>query len=190
MLRVRISPETAEGIGLSAVVSQELPLHELLRNILGVTGKSPERIGDVLRRGSVVIGASRFRWQGLEADADSVIAALAAFPDSEPGRAFVADNCVEAIFREGVAAVPLAREAGLKRRFFKRQDFWTSFLNAIRAPEYVEYSYRESADLFRWRPDSQGVRTIHELAGLLAYSAVERKLRAMTFTAVDLLVKR
>ena len=119
-VRVRISPETAEGIGLSAVVSQQLPMQELLRNILGVTGKDPVRVAELLRRGSVVVGASRFRWEGFAADADQLTAALASFPNGEPDRPFNASNCVEAIFREGVAVIPLAREAGEKRRFLKR----------------------------------------------------------------------
>ncbi|HYO82720.1 MAG TPA: hypothetical protein VES20_15045 [Bryobacteraceae bacterium] len=189
-LRVRISPETAEAIGLSAVVAQDLSLSEMLSNILGITGKDPERIAGVLRRGGLVVGASRFRWEPCAVEASDVEPLLGAFPDSEPGRPFAAERCIEATFREGPAAVSLAREAGEKRRFLKRRDFWTELMQAVQNPAYVHYSYREKADLYRWKPGIAELRSLQDASALLAYSSLERRLRSMSFSSVDLLVRR
>src|SRR5215212_4987641 len=123
-VRVKLSSEAAEAISLTPVVVQELPVRDLVEHILGVTGKDETRIGELLLRGSLVSGASRFRWQGWEADCDAVHTLLATFPDPDPARAFAAGNCVRAVLRGGRQAIELAREAAARKGMFQRASFW------------------------------------------------------------------
>src|SRR5437016_7836197 len=123
-VRVKLSSEAAEAISLTPVVVQELAVRDLVEHILGVTGKDEARIGDLLLRGSLVSGASRFRWQGWEADRDAVRALLGTFPDPDPARPFVAANCVRAVLRGGRQAIELHREAAARKGMFQRASFW------------------------------------------------------------------
>ena len=56
------------SISITPVVVREMPLRELVEYMLGVTGKDEARIRELLLRGTLVSGASRFRWAGWEAD--------------------------------------------------------------------------------------------------------------------------
>src|ERR1035438_8165903 len=87
-VRVKLSSEEAGAISITPVVVQELPVRDLLEHLLGGTGKDVPRIREFLRRGTLVSGASRFRWAGWEADAESVMELLASFPDADPSRPF------------------------------------------------------------------------------------------------------
>ena len=62
-------------------------MRELVEHMLGVAGKDEPRIREMLLRGTLVSGASRFRWTGWEAEPESLRALLATFPDAEPGAA-------------------------------------------------------------------------------------------------------
>jgi hypothetical protein len=85
-VRVKLSSEAAESISLTPVVVQEMAIRDLVEHMLGVTGKDEARIRELLLRGSLVSGASRFRWAGWDQDAESLRALLAAFPDPDPTR--------------------------------------------------------------------------------------------------------
>ena len=71
-VRVKLSSEVAEAISITPVVLQELPVRELVEHLLGIAGKDESRIREILRRGTLVSGASRFRWAGWEADLESL----------------------------------------------------------------------------------------------------------------------
>ena len=83
-VRVKLSSEAAESISITPVVVQEMPVRELVEYMLGVTGKDEARIRELLLRGSLVSGASRFRWAGWEADLQNLRELLATFPGSRP----------------------------------------------------------------------------------------------------------
>src|SRR6202049_2349646 len=100
-VRVKLSSEAAEAISITPVLVQELPVRELVERMLGVTGKDQGRIRELLLRGTLVSGASRFRWQGWEPDLDSLREMLATFPNPEPDRPFAAERCLRAILRGG-----------------------------------------------------------------------------------------
>src|SRR5262249_5318842 len=100
-IRVKLSSEVAESISITRVVVQELPMRELIEHILGVVGKDESRIREILLRGTLVSGASRFRWPGWEADAESLRESLAAFPDADPSLPFAAARCIRATLRGG-----------------------------------------------------------------------------------------
>src|ERR1044071_1039171 len=100
-IRVKLSSEAAEGISITPVVAREMPLRELVEYLLGVTGKDEGRVRELLLRGTLVSGASRFRWAGWEADPESLRELLATFPDPDPARPFEAFRCMRANLRGG-----------------------------------------------------------------------------------------
>src|SRR5579872_3992610 len=100
-IRVKLSSEAAESIALTPVVVQEIAIRDLIEHMLGITGKNEARIRELLKRGTLVSGASRFRWTGWEADADGITEVLATFPDDDPTREFAAARCRRVILRGG-----------------------------------------------------------------------------------------
>src|ERR1039458_1467365 len=81
-VRVKLSSEAAESISLTAVVVQDMPLRELVEYMLGAIGKDEARLRQLLLRGSLVSGASRFRWTGWDAPLDDLRQLLATRPSS------------------------------------------------------------------------------------------------------------
>ena len=63
-IRVKLSSEAAEYVSITPVVVQEMPVRDLVEHMLGITGKDEARVRDLLLRGTLVSGASRFRWTG------------------------------------------------------------------------------------------------------------------------------
>ncbi len=114
-VRVKLSSEAAEGISITRVVVQELPVRDLVEHMLGITGKNELRIRELLLRGTLVSGASRFRWTGWEADLTALRELLSTFPGDDPARAFAAGQCVRAVLRGGRQIVHVPREAGARK---------------------------------------------------------------------------
>lgn len=189
-VRVKISSEHVESIGLSPVVSRDLPLEELVGHMLAVTGKDAARLREMLTRGSLVSGASRFRWSGLDVAEAEIAAFLNRFPESDPSIPFDASRCFQMVVHVASKQLAIERAAGEKRRLFRRRSFWGEVMALIDRPEYAEYSYRENADLYRWRPDSPGTVRLQEAARLLAFSTYEAQIRTGAVSIVDLYVKR
>jgi hypothetical protein len=191
-VRVKLSSEAAESISLTPVVIQELPIRELVEHMLGVTGKDIPRIREILRRGTLVSGASRFRWGGWEADAEGLSELLATFPDADPGRPFVAANCIRAIFRGGRLAIEVPREAGHRKSLFQRSSFWDLLMEVISAAPstYAGYSYRDRADRFHrdfTLPEADRIRTG---AAAVKYSTLRDQIQASAFAQAELYVTR
>ena len=151
-IRVKLSSEAAESISLTPVVVQELAVRDLVEHMLGLTGKDEPRICELLRRGTLVSGASRFRWAGWEADAEGVREVLATFPDADPARPFAAERCGRAILRGGRQTLEIPREAGARKGLFQRASFWDLLMDVAGAGSatYGGYSYKDRADRY-WR---------------------------------------
>src|SRR4051812_34610839 len=98
-VRGQLSFEAAESLFITPVVVQDMPVRELVEYMLGVTGKDEARIRELLLRGSLVSGASRFRWTGWGAVLEDLRELLATFPDPAPSRRFAAANCTHATLR-------------------------------------------------------------------------------------------
>ena len=123
----------------------------------------------MLRRGTLVSGASRFRWAGWDAEIDAVRAVLATFPDPDPSRAFSAERCVRATLRGGRQAIEIPREAAARKGLFKRESFWDVLMQVVSGGSvYAGYSYRELQQL-----------TLQEVADL-AVAHGERRHRRLT----------
>jgi len=135
------------------VLRMGLRPEQLLELILGVTGKSRERVEQILRGGSVAAGGFRYWWEVVEAAADELEGLLAAFPDPDPMRPFEAGRCTMVIAEGGSGTSALAEfaaAAASRRRAFRLRSFWDALLAAAReqAPVYRSYSYARRGDLY------------------------------------------
>src|SRR5262249_5971808 len=149
-VRVKLSSEAAEAISLTPVVVQEMPVREFIEHVLGLAGKDEARICEILHRGTLVSGASRFRWTGWEVDTPALRELLATFPDADPAARFAADRCIRAILRGGRSAIEIPRQAAERKGVFQRDSFWDVLMEVVAAAdgEYHGYSYRDRADRF------------------------------------------
>lgn len=192
-VRVKISTEAADTISLTPVVTRDIPFAELFDSIVAITGKQPDRVCELIARGSLVSGGSRLRWQGWPASPDDVGRLLAAFPDPEPSRPFDPASCTKAVLRAPLGSIEITRETGARRRFLRRSSFWDALL-ALAArmpgPRYVEYSYRERADRYRLPLAAAQRATLVESAGLLVYSALAAQIARQPAESVDFLTPR
>ena len=186
-MQVKISSEDAGSIALTPVVMRDMPLRELVELMLGLTGKDPKRIAELLRRGTLVSSASRFRWAGLDMDVTDL---LATFPDPNPTRHFDATHCVRLMLRSGPTKIDMARETAEKKRLLKSECFWDLLLATAPAPQYVNYSYKERADVYRSRLEIGAAKRISEGARLLAYSVLAGQVQALVPDAVDFYLSR
>ena len=167
-------------------------MRDLMEHILGITGKDEARIGELLLRGTLVSGASRFRWQGWEADRDAVRALLGTFPDPDPARAFVAANCVRAVLRGGRQAIELSRESASRKGMFQRASFWdVAMAVASDGPvACVSYSYRERCDRFIRELSHAEAGRIRDAAELVKYSTLREQIRTVAFSQMELFGSR
>jgi hypothetical protein len=187
-IRVKLSSEAAEAISLTPVVAQDFAVRELIEHMLGITGKDEARICELLRRGTLVSGASRFRWAGWEAEIEGLREVLATFPDPDPARPFVAERCVRAILRGGRQTVEIPREAGARKGLFQRASFWQLLMEVAGAGSaaYGGYSYKDRADRY-WREltvtESERIRAASDA---VRFSTLRGQIRAVGFTQVEL----
>jgi len=189
---VKISSEEAGYLSLSPVVSQQMVLGELIEQILGVTGKDTPRVRDILRQGTLVSGASRFRWAPVEPGLEEITRALGAFPNAEPERPFDAGWCVRAALSGGRAVVELEREAASRRRWLARRSFWQELMEtaARLTPRYQHYSYTDHADVYRAALPAESAEALRGRARLLRYASLEAAVREYCYNLLDLWVER
>jgi hypothetical protein len=188
-IRVKLSSEAAGYISLTQVVVQEMPVRALVELMLGLTGKD---VRELLLRGTLVSGGSRFRWTGWDAEIAALESLLATFPDPEPKRAFSGERAICAVLRGPGCRIEVTREAGAPRRFLHGRSFWAVLMElaAAGAPRYIEYSYKHRADCYRVEPAHAAAAVLRENAGALKYSALESQVRQAVVESIDLYVAR
>jgi hypothetical protein len=191
-IRVKLSSEAAEAISLTPVVVQELAVRELIEHMLGIAGKDEARIRELLKRGTLVSGASRFRWTGWDADADAIREVLATFPDADPSRKFEASRCFRAILRGTRQSLDVAREAGARKGLFQRTSFWDLLMEVAGAASagYGGYSYKDRADWFRRELTVAEAERIRSGSDAVRFSTMRDQLRVVAFSQVDLYCQR
>jgi hypothetical protein len=87
-------------------------------------------------------------------DANELAALMAGFPDADPARPFLAEDCTSALFESSGHpprhSLELARAEAARKRLFRSRSFWDSLLDLARtqAPKYQDYSYARRADLY------------------------------------------
>lgn len=191
-VRVKLSSETAEAISITPVVVQELAVRELVEHMLGVAGKDEARIRDILLRGTLVSGASRFRWAGWAAEPESLRALLATFPDAEPDRPFHAGGCIRAVLRGARQTIDLPREALARKSLFQRTTFWDAFLAVVAEArcEYAGYSYRDRADRYLRELSTAEAARVRQAAGKVKFSTLRDRITSVPFATVELFATR
>src|SRR5215472_10999134 len=191
-VRVKLSSEAAEGISLTPVVVREMPVRELVEYMLGVTGKDEARIRELLLRGTLVSGASRFRWTGCDADRSRVLEMLATFPDPEPSRPFAAGSCIRVILRGGRQPVEIPRQAARRKPLFRRASFWDLIMDVAARSDvrYQTYSYKDRADSYHFDLDTAAAQRLRAGAALLTYTVLRDRVCQEAFTSAELLVER
>ncbi|HUI52901.1 MAG TPA: hypothetical protein VLX60_14030 [Terriglobales bacterium] len=195
-IRVKLSSEAAEYVSLTPVVVQEMPLRDLVEHMLGVTGKDEARICDLLLRGTLVSGASRFRWTGWEADMESVRVLLAAFPDPDPTRPFISSQCTRVVLRGPRQPITIPRDAAERRgvvaSLLRRKSFWDHLMSTANSGDsrYAGYSYRDRADVYHLPLPAPGLKRIREAARLVRYTALQAQIRNSPIESAELYVAR
>jgi hypothetical protein len=191
-VRVKLSSEVAEAISITPVVLQELPVRELVEHLLGIAGKDESRIREMLLRGTLVSGATRFRWAGWDADVASLRELLATFPDADPARPFAAAGCIRATLRGGRHAIEIPREAAARRSLFQRKTFWDLLMEVAGAsgPAYSGYSYRDRADRYLREFTPAEIECVRAAASEVRYSALREQIWSVGFTRAELYVTR
>jgi hypothetical protein len=191
-VRVKISSEAAGAITLTAVVAQELPVRELVEHVLGLAGKDEARIREILLRGTLVAGASRFRWAGWEAGAEDLRALLATFPEPNPRLPFDPARCFRAVLRGGRRAIEIPREAAARKGLFRRATFWDVLMEIAVAEGtvYSGYSYRERADLYARDFSASEVARLRAASEALRYSTIRQQIEVAGFRTAELYATR
>lgn len=193
-IQVRISSEAAEAVSLTPVVVRDLPMRELLEHLAAAVSTDPERVRDLLKRGSLVSGASRFRWQPFEPDLEDLAPVLSTLPKSDPSRPFDSSRAVRLAIVAGARRWELSRADASNRthinRLLLRPHFWNQLLAILPSPQYALYLYKDRADLYRAPVDDSLRPALHQAAALLPFAALRAQLRSAAITAVEWYVER
>jgi hypothetical protein len=184
IIPVRRTEEEAGYVSFRPVVRQNFSLLDLLGLVLGVTGKHPERVRQIMRTGSVSFHAYHYSWSGFHLDDAELAAALAPFPDPDPARAFRLDTCIAALLEGGSPLRPLLdleRDSVARKGWFRGRSFWDVLLtSANRAPlAYHGYSYQWRADLHRLVLSAEEAAALSAQAQSLAPRDMRRHLLAL-----------
>lgn len=189
---MKLSSEAAEAIALTPVVVRELPVRELIEHMLGVTGKDEARIREILLRGALVSGASRFRWVGWEVETVGLRDLLATFPDPDPARVFAAHRCIRATLRGGRQAIEISRDTGTRKGMFQRKAFWDHLMEAAgnSGHVYAGYSYRDRADRYTRELAPAEIERLRAASDAVRYTTLRDQIRAAAFGSLELLATR
>jgi hypothetical protein len=191
-VRVKLSSEAAEGISITRVVVQDLPLRDLVEHMLGITGKNEARVRELLLRGTLVSGASRFRWTGWEADLDGLRELLATYPGDDPARPFASARCVRAVLRGGRQAIHIPREAGARKPLLRKTSFWDVLMDLAAAGDirYLHYSYKDRADCYRLEMPLAAAEKLRAASEAVKYSSLREQIRSAGFVWAEFYVER
>jgi hypothetical protein len=184
IIPVRRTEEDAGYVSFRPVVRQNFPLHDLLGLVLGVTGKHPERVRQILRSGGVSFHAYRYSWDGFHLDDAELAALLMRFPDPDPARPFRAEACTAALLEGGSPLRPLLdleRATVARKGLLRRRSFWDALLAAAQAGPlaYHGYSYQWRADLHRLGLAAGQAAALSAEAQSLAPRDMRHHLRAL-----------
>lgn len=170
---------------MTPVVAQEFSLPELVEYAVSATGKDLVRVKEILKRGTLVAGASRLRWESIDTADDSLIPILGQLPDPDPSRPFSSAHCLRATLYGPSVRIEVYKEIAEQRRILRRSDFWHSLLAEASSPQYVTYHYREHTDQYRVELTNEAATRVREAAGLLRFDALARQLQSAAFRGVD-----
>lgn len=189
-VRVKLSSEDAGSISITPVVVQEFALRELVEHVLAITAKDEARIREILLRGTMVSGASRFRWQGWDADPGELRDLLAVFPDPDPSLAFDARRCTRAVLLGSRETIEIPKEAAAGKGLLQRTSFWDVLMAVIGSAVYAGYSYRERADRYTRRLTPEEAGRLRDAAAAVRFTTLRDRIRASRFDSLELYTPR
>jgi hypothetical protein len=185
---VKISDEAGGSISFSPVVVKHMAVCELVEiALISAGGKSPDRIAEHLYRGSLVSGASRFRWEGFQIDPAALGAILAGFPDPDPSICFNPKLCRAVIVRTKSVTFHPPPDTVTRRRILRSRSFLDALVEIADAVglAYGGYSYRDRADIFTLTPDAGTRQSILAAVPLIAHASLRARLSAEPIEAVE-----
>jgi hypothetical protein len=186
---VKYTEEEAGAISMRPVVRQSFRAPELVDMIVGVAGKDPQRIRQILRSGTVVFHSYRYWWQGIEADPAALDDILARYPDTDPARPFRPEICTEVIFESSNPSprplLRIRREDASRKRLFRSRSFWDSLVALARhsTPVYREYSYSSRGDIYVMTPSAGERARLADDAARLAPRSLRASLASLPAAA-------
>jgi transposase len=191
LVQVRVSSEDAGGISLSPVQHREVPVTELVTWIVRVTGKDAPRIEEILKRGSLVVGLSRMRWESADA-AECLSAILDILPDDCPTRLLDERKIREIVVSAGTRQITIPGNAARARRWFRSESFLERWLSSAELPKpaYERYDYGEQADRFRAPIGATATAAYRDAVNLLPSGVLRNALRVHAPTAITMLMPR
>jgi hypothetical protein len=191
-IRVKLSSEEAGAISMTPVLSREMPLRELVELMLDFTGKDPSRVHELLLRGTLVIGASRYRWAGWDADLEELTQMLSLLPSPQPERLFDPEHCVRLILHGPALRLEIGKQSVCERRFLRPRSFWDALMEIAGecGLTYAGYSYRERADRYRLEIGASLAARLASSASLLRYTRLGEHFRNGSVERIEFLVER
>jgi hypothetical protein len=191
-VRVKLSSEAAESIALTPVVAQDFAVRDLIEHMLGVVGKDLPRMREILLRGTMVAGASRFRWAGWPVEEDDLRALLSTFPDADPTQTFAPARCIRLVLRGGRQPIEIRREAGARKGLFQRETYWDVLMAVVSAAPltYAGYSYRDRADRFHRDLTVTETARLRSAADSVKFTTLKDQIRSVAFTSVEVFATR
>ncbi len=144
----------------------------------------------LLEHGSLVSGASRFRWERIECTLEEVEQALRSLPQPEPLRPCAFGRCARVVLSGAAGRVEIEKAVGAARRLFRRSSFWDLLMGGLGAPEYAGYCYRERTDRYALQLDRNGRQQVEAAAALLRYPELARRIRALHVERIEWIVPR
>ena len=147
---------------------------------------------ELLLRGTLVSGASRFRWTGWEAELDGLRELLASFPGDDPTRPFASERCMRVVLRGGRQAVEIPRHAAERKPLLRKSSFWDELMYLAAAAEirYSHYSYKDRADCYRFDVPLAAAEKLRIASDVLKYSSLREQIRSAGFVWAELYVER
>jgi hypothetical protein len=94
------------------------------------------------------------------------------------------------VLRSGAHAISIPREAAEKKKLFRRSSFWHVVEPLAASASYVEYSYREKADIYRAAVAGAAREGLRAAGALLPYSTLAQQLALTPIDTVEFHVKR
>ncbi len=189
-IRVKLSSEAAGAVSITPVVARDMDVRELVEYALGIAGKDEARIREILLRGALVAGATRFRWAGWEAGAEELRELLATFPDADPSRPFAPERCTRAVLREGLRSIEIPKNAAAASGHFRRSSFWDAMMELASGASYAGYSYRERADRFIRELSAADSAALQTAAASLPRGSLRDRIQSVRFATLEVFAGR
>ena len=180
-------------ISITPVVVQEMPIRELVEHMLGVTGKDEARMRELLLRGTLVSGASRFRWADGKPMDRRYSRSAGYLSRSRPRRALRAGAFVRPSCAAGRQAIEIPRGGRVAQAAVPARQFWQALMQAKPAAGGCATRRIPTKSMLTCTRGAGPPRQWSACAparDLVTYSALRDRVRTEPFTSVEFYVER